>query len=980
MLPSTTCLHRAGCFLRSGMAALWLLCLLLAAPAAQALSRTLVGTYTITQWTVEDGLPHNLPLAITQDRAGWMWVATWEGVVRFNGHAFTAFNRRNSNGIDLAGASTLLAREDGSMLAGTSHGVYRYRRGQWQVVPGLVGVRAEMLFADSRGGVWVASGQRVLRLGADQTLQEMALGAAPFQVFGFAELADGQILLGTENGLFAVIQDRVQPWTPGQVLAGTPVLHAVRDRDGWLLATVGGAWLLRPDGQLTPLGPRQRVNRAVRGPQGALWINPHQGELMVLAADGRQQTLPVQGRRSRSLFVDRDGGVWGGSTHGLFRVVQGAAQELPGSAGYVRAVMQADDGAIWVGHDSGLRRLADGKVHDIAARVPALAGASVMALGRAADGNGVWVGTYDRGVYRLDASGRLLGHLDTSQGRTSAQVRAVLETADGTVWIGASAMGLLRWRDGQLQRIDPADTLPIGHVQVLYDDPQGGVLVGGTDGMAQVAGDGSVRYWSADSTLPARSVYDFLRDADGTLWVATDRGLLRLRNDRFAVLDHRLGLPQERLFRLLDTGDKFWLSSHRGVLHVAREQVEAVLDAGIGHVRVWVVDRSDGLPAQTNGGSWPAGWRTAAGELLFATGNGVGQVLPDRLHKARGARLGVEIEQVSVDGQAGRLDQPVVLAADARRLRVDYIGLDFQAPDRVRYRYRLLGFDPEWIEAGRSVTASYTNLPAGEYRFEVEAVPLPRDWEDRARIGTASLPVIVRAPFWQHPGVIGLALVGLGAGVYGIVWLRTRRYRQRQLQLQRVIATSTRVLTVKNDMLEANARERDALLQQLAHQASHDTLTGLPNRRAAESHLQRAYVQAQTHGTPLSVALLDVDHFKAINDGYGHDAGDCVLRALGERLSDLRGTALYGSRHGGEEFLLVLEGLGEQDAWEALERLRRAIAAAELVLDDGRRLRYTVSIGLATLGGEVRSLRQMLATADSRLYVAKGKGRNRVVG
>ena len=980
MLPSTTCLHRAGCFLRSGMAALWLLCLLLAAPAAQALSRTLVGTHTITQWTVEDGLPHNLPLAITQDRAGWMWVATWEGVVRFNGHAFTAFDRRNADGIDLAGASSLLAEDDGSVLAGTSHGVYRFQHARWQALPALHGIPAELMFRAADGALWLASGQRVYRLDRSGELQPIPLGDAPVQVFGFAELPGGQILLGSENGLFAVHDGQVQPWQPAAALAGRPVLHISPDGAGWLLATVDGAWQLHADGRLQAVGPRVRVDRAVRGPDGEIWLNPHQGDLRVINASGQELAVPFAGLRARTLHADHDGGIWGGSSRGLFRVVEGAALAVPGSEGYVRAVLQDARGTLWVGHAHGLRRLADGQAREVLQPLPAVAGTSVLALGLAADGNGLWAGTYSRGVLRIDADGRLMQRIDIAQGRTSGLVRAVLQTADGTLWIGTAAMGLLRWRDGQLQRIDAAQGLPLGHVQALYADPQGGVLVGGPDGMAHVTADGQVRYWQPDRELPARSIYDFLRDADGTLWIASDRGLLRLRDGQFAVLDHRFGLPQERLFRLLDDGQHLWLSSNRGVLQVARAQVQQVLDAAKGHVRVWVVDHTDGLPGQTNGGSWPAGWRTDDGRLLFATGDAVGEVLPGRLASARSLQVPVEVERISVDGQLRARGQPVVMQADSRRLRVDYIGLDFQAPDRVRYRYRLLGFDPEWIEAGRSATASYTNLPAGEYRFEVEAVPLPRDWEDRARIGTASLPVIVRAPLWQHPGVIGLALVGLGAGVYGIVWLRTRRYRQRQLQLQRVIATSTRVLMVKNDMLEANARERDALLQQLAHQASHDTLTGLPNRRAAESHLQRAYVQAQTHGTPLSVALLDVDHFKAINDGYGHDAGDCVLRALGERLSDLRGTALYGSRHGGEEFLLVLEGLGEQDAWEALERLRRAIAAAELVLDDGRRLRYTVSIGLATLGGEVRSLRQMLITADSRLYVAKGKGRNRVVG
>ena len=968
-------LHRA-----IGLAALSLV--LLASFEAAAVTRSVSAGHSISQWTVEDGLAHNLPLAITQDRAGWLWVATWEGVMRFNGRSFTTFDRSNADGADLAGASSLLAEKDGSVLAGTDHGVYRFHRGRWQLLPGLAGHRVEQMYRSRNGVLWATSGERLVGLHADGRLQEVALGSAPRQVFGLAELADGRLLLGSENGLFVLAGDGVQRWAGGHQLGDSAVFHISADGKGWLLATESGAWQLTDSGRLRPLGPRLRVDRVVRGQDARLWLNPHQGPLLCLDAGGRQLPFDLPGLRARTLFVDADAGIWAGSTHGLFRLSHGAGQQLPGSDGYVRAVLEAADRSLWLAHGSGLRRWQDGQARELLDALPGMAGASVMSLAPTRDGTGVWVGTYDRGVLRFANDGSLRQRIAADMGLSSGQVRALAQGHDGTLWIGNAALGLLRWHDGRLTPLPSPFDLPLGQIQVLQADAAGGVWLGTTRGLAHIDAQGTWRRWALETGLPARSVFDIVSDADGTLWLATDRGLLRYRDKRFAVFDHTNGLPQERLFRILDDGHHLWLSSNRGVLQVARTQVEAVLDGDPLQPSVWVVDHADGLPGQTNGGSWPAGWRSADGRLLFPTGDGVGEILPARLQAERSSQLSVAVavETVMVDGQLRSPFGSVVMPPDARRLRVEYIGLDFQAPARVRYRYRLAGFDPDWIEAGRIPVVSYTNLPAGSYQFEVEAVSLPRDWDDRTRVGSTTLRVVVQAPLWRHPMVIAAAVLGLAGLVYAIVWWRTRRYVRRQQRLKRVIAASTRALTMKNDLLEANSRERDALMRQLAHQASHDALTGLPNRRAAELHLQRALAQAQTYGTPLGVALLDVDHFKAINDGYGHDAGDQVLRALGQRLSDLRGTTMYGSRHGGEEFLLILEGLDDSEAWQTLERLRQAIAHAALALEDGRELRYTVSIGMASFGPETSTMRQLLATADSHLYAAKGQGRNRVVG
>lgn len=955
----------------SVMAALLLLLIL----PAQASSRFAVSGYTITQWNIEDGLPHNLPLSIAQDSRGRLWIGTWEGVARFDGHAFSVFDHRNTGQADLSGSAALLAEADGSLLVGSSRGIYHRRHGQWELLhPDLKGVRSEVMVRKRDGSLWFASSDQLMGLLPDRSLQKVALGSGPVQVFGMVELANGQLLLGTENGLFHLDSGKVQPWAPGNVLAGTPVLHISDDTSGWLLSTTNGVWHLSKDNHLHPVGPRTRVDRAVRDKDGLIWLNLHQGDLVRMNAQGGLTHFPLDGLRARTIFIDREGALWGGTTQGLFKISRGVAEALPDADGYVRAVLEDAQGTLWIGHSQGLRRVAGDSVQEV------LQG-SVLALARAADGNGIWAGTYDRGVIHVDRHGRIRERILTSQGRTYGLVRSLLQTADGTVWIGTGAMGLLRWRNGGLEKVGDENTLPMRLVQVLYADPAGGVLVGSDTGMAQVSEDGSIRYWAPETALPANSVFDFLRDPDGTLWIASDGGLLRKRGEDMVVFDSRVGLPRKKIFRLLDDGRHFWLSSTRGVFRVSRDDLADVADGRRHYLSVAVVDHTDGIPGgQGNGGSWPAGWRTDDGRLLFPTADGVGSVDARRVASRQLEAVPIELERVLVDGVSMDPQGGLHVSPDTRRLAFTFTGLSYQAPERVRYRYRLVGFDPEWIEAGAIGQAVFTNLPAGSYQFQMEAMSLPVDWDARARVGSKSFEVVVDAPLWQHPGVVLLAVGALLALLYGLMWLRMLTYRRRQQLLNSIIDERTDELLEKNLALESTGHERDALVRKLAYLANHDALTELPNRRAGDEYLQNALARAQKTGAGLCVALLDVDWFKRVNDQRGHEAGDRLLCHLARALEGSDCGTIFAARHGGEEFLLVLDGIALPVALYRMERLRNEIEQRPVVMADGSKFHYTVSIGVAAFGPQQDISLTLLAAADANLYQAKRAGRNRVVG
>lgn len=363
--------------------------------------------------------------------------------------------------------------------------------------------------------------------------------------------------------------------------------------------------------------------------------------------------------------------------------------------------------------------------------------------------------------------------------------------------------------------------------------------------------------------------------------------------------------------------------------------------------------------------------------MLFPTAAGLGVIDPARVGTLQGHRVPIVIERLVVDGMVQPLDGPHRLSADTRRIAIGYAGLNFRGPDKVRYRYRLDGFDPDWVDADSATEAVYTNLPPGRFRFRVQAMSLPVDWRQAALLGETSVVLELAPPWWRRGEVIGLGVLCLASVIYGFYLWRTASYRRRQRELNVVIDKRTRELSDKNLALQQASQEREALMRQLEYRASHDVLTALPNRREAERVLQQWLDEAQQGGAPLALALADIDHFKRINDAHGHEVGDAVLRAVGEVLADQEHAHCFAARHGGEEFLLAVTGLEAAQASALFEQLRQRLGTIAIAADETT-VQCTASMGMA-MSDEAPSRRELLALADRRLYHAKRQGRDRLI-
>jgi diguanylate cyclase (GGDEF)-like protein len=641
-------------------------------------------------------------------------------------------------------------------------------------------------------------------------------------------------------------------------------------------------------------------------------------------------------------------------------------------------VLQHSDGSFWVGTSGGLARAEDGRFLTVGAGT-ALAGQSVLALAEAREG-GVWVGTYGDGLL-LWREGRVQQHWRREDGLPAQEVRAVLEAPDGLLWVGTSH-GLVRIDGGRVQVLGGDGARSGDFVMALQRSADGVVYAGTTDGL-RVLRDGQLHNVDLSMLDGTRAVLGFHEDRGrGELWLATDRGVVRYRpaDGQARLLGRAAGLPFDKYFAIVaDREEQFWLSSNRGVVRISQAAARAVIAGTQTEIDWDVYGESDGMAsAQCNGSSSPAAALAADGSVWVATARGAARVRPWRRGDFSARVPPAIIEAAQADGQSFALDGHAHLPAGTRRIEIDYEGLGYIVPQRIRFRQRLLGLSEAWMDVDQLSLAVYTYLPPGDYVFEVAAAYPDGAWSEAARLAfRIEAHLWQRAGFWVLIGLSGTGLILLG------VQLRTRRLRLASAQLQAEVQARTQALRLQADTLAAVNRERAALVEQLKQQAAayerlalEDDLTGLPNRRAFDAALSEAGAAASAGGPSLALAMIDIDHFKRINDLWSHTTGDRAIVAVARALQGACASGEALCRWGGEEFVLLLPGLSPERARQRCEALRAAIEALD-ASHVAPGLLLSVSIGLA-LGPEADSER-LLVRADAALRRAKQAGRNRVM-
>jgi len=502
---------------------------------------------------------------------------------------------------------------------------------------------------------------------------------------------------------------------------------------------------------------------------------------------GAVDRLPYPDVIVRALFEDGDGNLWIGSNRGLDRLRDGDVIPFGAREGFtdepVLGVREDASGAMWITSSGGLLRVAPGQT--TATRITGERGA-MYAIYPDAHGD-VWFGGRDGDVGRWhDGAFTWLGK------ERWERVRSIAETSDG-VWLGTDH-GLFRLRGDRMSDAEPV--LPGVAVQAIVPDAAGSLWLA-TDGGGllrwRASGPAMIPPGGPPRTTPATAI---LFDLDGTMWVGTEgAGLWRLRGGRWLAFTAKDGLFDDLMWRILDDGlGNLWMSSNRGIWRVSRAELEAFGDRRRTTIESALYREADGMrDRECNGAVDPAGWRTRDGRLWFPTAKGLVAIDPAHL-RARPPPSAL-VDSVRVDGAPHRLGDRLAIPPGSTRLELGYTAPALRGADRVRFRYRLDGFDHAWNDAGTQRAAQYTNLPAGDYRFVVEA-GLDGAWGNAGAIALTLEP-----QFFQNGWFYALAILAIALTIIAVPIVRVRTLQRRARELDHRVQQAVGEIKVLSGML-----------------------------------------------------------------------------------------------------------------------------------------------------------------------------------
>jgi ligand-binding sensor domain-containing protein/serine phosphatase RsbU (regulator of sigma subunit) len=805
--------------------------------------------YVAAEWTqTEDGLPQNLVAAIAQTPDGYLWLATQEGLVRFDGARFVVYSMSNTPGLMGNDVASLLVDRAGALWIGIrGSGVARMKDGRFtsfQAKDGLAHDFVSTLYqdpGDPRGVVWVGTRGGGLSAidGAKITTYRVADGLPSDVIWATTGDGEGGIWIGTDEGLARFHGGRFTTLGVRDGLARPVVQALYRDPRGVLwIGTKGGGLNRLENGVFSVIGAKDGLRNDT-----ILAIAPDRDGNLWLGTDGGGPYRYTNGKLAsfaptasvghnviRAFYEDREGSIWAGmEASGLLRLTDGKVtnfgveQGLPGD--YAWATYEDPSGALWVGTKLGLGYYGSGGFTHVTVapgkdgKGDALTDPSILAL-TASHAGGLWIGTDGRGVglYR-DGTFTVW---DVKRGLPSDMVRALYEEPDGTLWLGTYANGLTRFRDGKFTTFASESGLPNSVVTAFEPAADGGLWIGTDGGGLVLMKDGHFTRWTVSEGLSNDIVQALYVDGDKNLWIGTyGGGLDLLRNGKITRFSTKEGLVNDVAYQIVDDGTSLWMTCNKGVHRVARRELLEMADGKRTTLNGVGLGTLDGMrSSECNSGS-PAGARTRDGRLWFPTMKGVAMVDPSHMHRNE-LPPPVRIEELEVDRTPRDLTVTPELAADSKNFMFRYTALSLRTPEKVRFKYRLEGFDKDWVEAGGRRIAYYTNLAPGHYRFHVIAANDDGVWnEEGAACALYLVPHFYQTiPFYIACGVLVL-VVGTGGASLRVRRLRVhartleRKVNERTLELARA---NSELKTTFEALAEKDARLHEDLLQARAFQ------------------------------------------------------------------------------------------------------------------------------------------------------------------
>ncbi len=810
---------RIGCWLA------WTVLLLAFTSPVQAQSR-----YLHTAWTTENGLPQNSINAIVQTRDGYLWLGTHGGLARFDGVKFTVFETGNTPELKSSRIISLYEDHAGALWIGTQYGgLTRYANGIFKTFTaqdGFPDAFVTSIAEDGEGNLFCTTNKGIVRLSAGRFSIAHKVSASHALRF-----RDGSVWFTSGPSLICYKAGSFSTYSLSNDTKSNSIGSLTEAQDGSVWLAVGRKLVRFSEGSFTTITELAPMAKGSMDDGFVRFIPNQQNRLLLLMGNGLARWEEGQLKRfatavsqpldkihpALAALEDREGNFWCGSkVGGLHRFKPALITSYAGENGLSDEsfVTITDDGAggLWMVGNHSLFRYAEGKF------TPYNIASSYWTMAYSRDGNS-WFGRGN--LYRFK-DGQVIEYTREQLGLAGAPMAALYEDKQGRLWIGMGndagrVGGLFLFQDGPEPKTTAYRTsegLVHNGVYFITEDHTGALWVGTTGGASRFK-DGKFTNYTTANGLTNDYVRAIHEDTDGVIWMGSyGGGLCRLKDGRITPITTKNGLFDNIVSRILeDDRGNLWMSCNRGIFRASLRELNEFADGKTLSVNCVAYGIPDGMKdAECNGGGQPAGWKASDGKLWFPTKQGVVVVDPRQINLTPPP---VVIEQAFGDQRLFFTQgQNLAEALPGNGgLEIHYTALSFSAPEKVRFKYRLEGYDQVWIDAGERRVAYYTNLAPGNYTFRVIASSSEGVWNETG----AALPITLSPHFYQTKFFYAFCLLMLGLAGVGVYRLRVRQLVARTHELEtKVSARTAEVVQQKDELASANSQ-----LAQVNHRLEH---------------------------------------------------------------------------------------------------------------------------------------------------------------
>ena len=792
--------------------------------------------YRIDRWTTDEGLPQNSVINLIQSQDGYIWAATYGGIVRFDGVRFKVFNRSNTKGLDESRFIKVVEDKAGRIwFLSDSFTFIKYENGTFTTFKEGIDYqgkfRGYLPNTDIDGNLIFSTDKGHFRFQNNRFGKFELPTDNPESIIYHCD-PEGGIWLSDKTGLRRIFQGKATFFDiPERVLKFNPLIHNDRFGNYWIAYGTSETFRIKNNEVLHI--PGYDIWAFEEDFEGNIWFGNDNGVYKIPVDEAnaenfdRSKITKVEigdNDKINSLLADREGGFWVGTERfGLLQITKQAVRIFSKSDwktqnDNVYPILEDKTGNIWVGTWANAL-IKYSKDNQLQVFEPSPAGDLITSLFEDKQGR-LWIGTIN-GLGYLEKQNftQIKKYNAKSNEIDNGSFMAIAEDFSGDLWIATEKQGLYRYANEQFTNFTTADGLPHIETTNLLNLKDGRLLIGTRSGLA-IYEAGKISAITKQDDFNQDHIRSLYEDADGVIWIGTyDSGLLRWKDRKFKRISQIDGMFNGNVFCTLeDENGWFWINSNNGIYRVRKSQLNDFADGKITRIDSIAYNKKDGLlNIEGNGGKQPAGIRRSNGELWFPTQSGVAVINPKEITTNPNPPP-VQIEEVFVDkNEIERKDESFEIQPQQNNLEINYTGLSLINSSLVKFRYRLEGLEKEWNEVGTRRTAFYNNLPPGEYVFRVLAANRDGVWNE-----TGATIKIVKLPyFYQTRWFVALSILGVATIIALIFYIRFS-------QLKKIAEANTEF---SRRLIESQEAERKRIASEL-HDGLGQSLAIISNRAA----------------------------------------------------------------------------------------------------------------------------------------------------